>query len=149
MSSFERFIKDSKGAVTIEFTVLVPGFVLLMVFFADTSIVYLTHTEMYNAARDIARRMATHQLETEADVRDYAAGHLLLGGRQYTVDPDFGGVMSVTIAVSVSEAVFFGAFFEPVLGRALVANASVRSETRLTSLGRDYHVEQSSCPVPA
>lgn len=131
MASFDRFIKDSKGAVTIEFTVLVPAFVFLMILFADTSIVYLTHSEMYNAARDIARRMATHELETPADVQAYAAEHLFLGDRLYIVDPDFGGVMSVSISVAVSQAVFFGALFQPVLGRALVATASARSETRL------------------
>jgi len=131
MRRFDRFIEDSKGAVTIEFTVLVPAFVFMMVLFADTSIAYLTHSEMYNAARDIARRMATHELETPAAVQAYAAEHLFLGQRQYTVDPNFGGVMSVSISVGVNQAVFFGAFFKPVLGKALVATASVRSETRL------------------
>lgn len=131
MHRLERFLTDSKGAVTIEFTVLVPAFVFVLILFADTSIVYLTHSEMYNAARDIARRMATHELSTPDAVRNYAAQHLFLGERQYTVNPDFGGVMAVSISVPVSQAVFFGAFFEPILGRALVASASVRSETRL------------------
>ncbi len=131
MRSFDRFIKDSKGAVTIEFTVLVPVFVFLMVFFTDTSVIYLTHSEMYNAARDIARRMATHELETPSDVQEYAAKHLSLGARTYFIEPNFGGVMSVSIAVSVAQATFFGAFFEPIMGKALVATASVRRETRL------------------
>ena len=132
MRSFDRFIKDSKGAVTLEFTVLVPAFVFLMVIFTDTSVVYLTHSEMYNAARDIARRMATHQLQTDTDVRAYAAQTLSLGARTYNVTPDFtNSVMSVTISVSVGQAVFFGAFFEPILGRSLVATASVNTEAWL------------------
>lgn len=131
MLSFDSFIKDSKGAVTVEFTVLVPAFVFLLILFADTSIVYLTHSEMYNAARDIARRMATHELETPSDVQAYAEEHLFLGMRQYAVDPNFGGVMSVSIAVGVNQAVFFGVLFEPILGKTLVATASVRAETRL------------------
>lgn len=131
MNRLEKFLKDSHGAVTIEFTVLVPAFVFLMILFADTSIVYLTHSEMYNAARDIARRMSTHELSTPEAVRTYAAQHLFLGERTYLVIPDFGGVMTVSISVPVSQAVFFGAFFEPVIGRSLVASASVRSETRL------------------
>ncbi len=81
MRSFDRFIKDSKGAVTLEFTVLVPAFVFLMVIFTDTSVVYLTHSEMYNAARDIARRMSTHQLETVSAVLAFAAQTLSLGAR--------------------------------------------------------------------
>ena len=132
MLSFDSFIKDSKGAVTVEFTVLVPAFVFLLILFADTSVVYLTHSEMYNASRDIARRMATHELTTESDVLTYAQEHLFLGSRQYLVDPDFGSVMSVRIEVPISQAVFFGSFFEPVLGRALITTASVRAETKLT-----------------
>ena len=135
MRSFDRFIKDSTGVVTIEFTLLVPAFIFLMVLFTDTSVVYLTHSEMYNVARDIARRMATHELETTSDVRAYAAEHLLLRARDYIVDPDFGSVMSVSIAVSVSHATFFGVLFEPILGKALVATATVRTETRLIEAG--------------
>ena len=131
MLSFDSFIKDRKGAVTVEFTVLVPACVFLLILFADTSIVYLTHSEMYNAARDIARRMATHELETPSDVQAYAEEHLFLGMRQYAVDPNFGSVMSVSIAVGVNQAVFFGVLFEPILGKTLVATASVRAETRL------------------
>ena len=131
MRIFDRFIKDSKGAVTIEFVVLVPAFVFIMVLFVDTSIVYLTHSEMYNAARDIARRMSTHQLETPADVQAYAAEHLSLGERVYIVDPKFGSVVSVSIAVGINQAVIFGALFEPILGKTLVVTASVRRETRL------------------
>ena len=131
MRIFDRFIKDSKGAVTIEFVVLVPAFMFIMVLFVDTSIVYLTHSEMYNAARDIARRMSTHQLETPADVQAYAAEHLSLGARVYIVDPNFGSVMSVSIAVGIDQAVIFGALFEPILGKTLVVTASVRRETRL------------------
>jgi Flp pilus assembly protein TadG len=131
MLSFNRFIKDTKGAVTIEFTVLVPAFVFLMILFVDTSIVYLTHSEMYNAARDVARRMATHELQTESDVQAYTAEHLFLGMRTYTVVPNFGGEMSVSISVSVNQAVFFGVFFEPILGKSLVATASVRREAPL------------------
>lgn len=131
MNGLKRFLRDSRGAVTVEFTVLVPAFVFIMILFVDTSIVYLTHSEMYNSARDIARRMSTHQLETPADVQAYAVQNLTLGARQYVVTPDFGGVMSVSITVSVSDAAFFGAFFQPLLGKALIATASVRSETRL------------------
>ncbi len=56
--------------------------------------------------------------------------------RQYIIAPDFNGsVMSVTIAVSVGQAVFFGTLFEPIMGKALVATATVGSETRLIEAG--------------
>jgi len=133
MRCFDRFIMDTKGAVTIEFTILVPAFVFLMVLFVDVSIIYLTHSEMYNAARDIARRMSTYELETPADVLSYAEEHLALGVRDYSVVPSFDphGVMSVNISVGFDQAVFFGAMFKPILGRGLSATASVRGEKQL------------------
>ena len=39
-------LSDETGAVTIEFTTLVPAFILLLVFFVDASTVYLTRSEM-------------------------------------------------------------------------------------------------------
>lgn len=122
---------DEKGAVTVEFTVLVPFAVFLLVLFADASVIYLTHTEMFNAARDIARRMSTEELKSAQEVRDYAASRLLLGQRHYVVDPTFGGDMRVTVAIEVGDAAIFGVFFKPVLGRTLLASATVRREPML------------------
>ena len=132
MSMISTFLRDDKGAVTVEAAVLLPFFVFLMVFFADASVVYLTHTEMYNSARDIARRMATGELETASEVRDYAEDQLHLGARQYIVDPRFGNSMSVTVAIGFDDAVIFGAFFEPLLGDTLAARAVAQREPQLT-----------------
>lgn len=123
---------DEKGAVTAEFTVLVPFFIFLLVIFADASVIYLTHSEMYNGARDIARRMSTEEIRTEADARDYAAAQLHLGRRTYLVSTEFGGEMRVRIAVPLGEAAIFGYFFSPILGqRHLTADAAMRREPLL------------------
>lgn len=131
MRCMSRFLRDQKGAVTIEFTVLVPIFVLLLVFFADAAVIYMTHSEMFKVARDTARRMSTGQLETASEVEAHAAQHLFLGQRTYTVLANFGGVKRVTVRVPVGEAAIFGAWFKPVLGRTLEASAAMRSEPRL------------------
>lgn len=128
MHGIERFLRDDKGAVTIEFTILVPAFILMLVLFADASIIYQTHSESFNVARDIARRMSTEQLTTPEEVRNYAAEHLFLGQRTYDVDPDFGGEMRVTIIIGLDDATIFGVFFRPILGRELVASATMRRE---------------------
>lgn len=128
MCRITRFFHDDSGAVTIEFTTLVVAFVMMLVFFTDASIIYLTRTEMWNVARDITRRMTTEQLATTDEVRDYAAQHLLIGGRNYVVDPDFGGDMQVRIAVPTIEAAIFGAWFRPVIGDYLVAEVNMRRE---------------------
>lgn len=128
MRSLILFLHDQKGAVTIEFTLFVPLFVMLMVFFADASIIYLTHSEMYNVARDTARRMSTEQLTTEAEVETYAAKHLHLGQRTYLIDPDFEGDMRVRVMLPIGEAAIFGAWFKAIIGNYLIASATMRRE---------------------
>jgi len=122
------FLRDEMGAVTTEFTTLVVAFVMMLVFFTDASIIYLTRTEMWNVARDITRKMSVEQITTVAEVQDYAAQHMLLGGRDYVVDPDFGGEMRVRIAITVGDAAIFGAWFKPVIGDYLVAEVTMRRE---------------------
>lgn len=123
-----RLLRDDRGAVTTEFTVLVPFFISLMVLFADLSVLYLTHTEMFNAAREISRRMATGELQGPADVQAYAASKLFLGVRKYQVDTDFSGEKRVAISVEIQDAAFVGLFLTPLLGRQLVAIASAGRE---------------------
>lgn len=130
-TSIERFLADQKGAVTIEFTVLVPFFIFLMILFVDGSVIYLTHSEMYSTARDVARKMSTRQLTTQQEVLDYAAGTLFLGDRTYFVDADFGGEMRCAITVSIGDAAIFGLFFRPILGKVLVASATMSAEPKI------------------
>jgi Flp pilus assembly protein TadG len=126
--SVGSFLCCDAGAVTTEFTVLVPFFLFLLIFFADGSTVYLTHSEMYTAARDTARRMSTEEITTAEQAREYAAGRLLLGDRTYTVTPDFGGNMTVTISLPIEDAAIFGYFLKPIIGRQLSATSTMRRE---------------------
>ncbi len=128
MRSDFAFLRDEKGAVTIEFVLWVPIFVGLFVFVTDASIIYLTHSEMWSVARDTSRRMTTEQFTTPAQARDYAAAHLFLGSRTYVIDPDFAGDMNVTIAIGLDDAAIFGFFFKPILGKSLVASVTMRKE---------------------
>ncbi len=129
-----RFIRDEKGAVTIEFTVLVPFFILLMVLFVDSAVTWLSHSEMFNAARDISRRMSTGELTTRDEVASYAASHIFLGERTYdliAIDDDGEGNARVTIEVPVVEAAIFGVWFRPLIGQKLVATSVTRNEPPL------------------
>ena len=128
MWSVFTFLRDEKGAVTIEFVLWVPIFVGLLVLVTDASIIYLTHSEMWNVARDTTRRMTPEEITTTAEARDYAAAHLFLGARTYVIDPDFGGDMNVTIAIGLDEAAIFGFFFKSILGQSLVASVTMRRE---------------------
>lgn len=128
MRSILAFLRNDTGAVTIEFVTLVPAFVLLLVFFTDVSIVYLTRTEMWNTARDISRRMSTGQLTTAEQVTDYAASRLFLGQREYTVTADFSASKAVKIEVPTVNAAMFGAWLTPVVGEKLSAYATMTTE---------------------
>ena len=126
-----RFLRDERGAFSVDFTVVVPFFVFLLVLFADATVIYLTHTEMYGAARDISRRIATGELQTDAEVQAYAADRLHLGSRNYYVGLDFANDKTVMIVVNLGDAAIFGYFFRPVLGRELVAASTVGEEPRI------------------
>jgi len=125
-------LRDETGVVTTEFTVLVPFFVFLMVFFADATVIYLTHSEMFNAAREISRRVATGEIQSESDAQWYADNKLMLGARTYNVGIGFSGNdRTVRIGIPLYDAAIFGVFFRPVLGRELVATAVVSEEPRV------------------
>ena len=129
MRSVFTFLRDEKGAVTIEFVLWVPIFVGLFVLVTDASIVYLTHSEMWSVARDTTRRMTTEEITTTAEARDYAAAHLFLGNRTYVIDPDFSTAdLNITIAIGLDDAAIFGFFFKEILGRSLVASVTMRKE---------------------
>ena len=111
------FISDDRGTATIEFVLWVPVYVIILVAVTDASILYLTHTEMWNTARDSARRISVGVMAA-ADAPDRARERLLLSGRTYTVAASDAGPVIVEISVGVGDASVFG-FFKPVLGREL------------------------------
>ena len=128
MRTIFTFLRDETGAVTIEFVLWVPIFIGLFVFVTDASIIYLTHSEMWSAARDTTRRMTTGEITSRAQARDYAAAHLFLSSRTYVIEPKFGGEMNVTLAIGLDGAAIFGFFFKPILGQSLVASVTMRKE---------------------
>ena len=137
MRSLEKFLIDQTGAITIEFTTLVPAFILILVYFIDASMVYLTRSEMYNVARDAARRMSTDELTTPQAVRDYVSQHLHLGDRTYVIDPDFDADMTLTIGIPIGDAAIFGVWFHTFMNtdsfveNVIWARATVRREPLL------------------
>lgn len=131
MCAMKRCFRDETGAVSTEFTVLVPFFVLFLVFFADATVIYLTHSEMFNVAREISRRVSTGELKNLSEVEAYAKANLFLGSREYFVAADFGGEKRATLVIGLYDAAIFGAFFRPILGKELVATAATGEEPRI------------------
>lgn len=121
-----RFLRDEGGSATIEFVLWVPVFVVLLVATTDATILYLSHTEMWNVSRDIARRIAVGDITTDEAVNE-AQKELFLYSRTYRVAAESGIDVVVEIQTNVGDASVFG-FFKPVLGRELSARVVMRRE---------------------
>jgi Flp pilus assembly protein TadG len=121
-----RFLRDEGGSATIEFVLWVPVFVVLLIATTDATILYLSHTEMWNVSRDIARRIAVGDITADEAVTE-AGKELFLYNRGYRVATDVGIDVVVEIQTNVGDASVFG-FFKPVLGRELSARVVMRRE---------------------
>ncbi len=76
----------------------------------DATTIYVTHTEMWNVARDTARRMVTGKVLTEADAEAYALNAMGLRDWPYAVNADYGtnGVVEFTIAIEAGDMSILG-----------------------------------------
>ncbi len=119
-------ISDDRGTATLEFVIWFPVYIIMLVAVTDASVLYLTHTEMWNAARDSARLLSVGAM-TATDVPYRAGEKLLLARRTYTVAASDADPVIVEISINVGDASVFG-FFEPVLGRQLTARVEMMKE---------------------
>ena len=143
MRSVLTFLRDDRGSQTIEFVLWLPIIGALLVIISYASILYTTHTEMWNVARDTARRMTTGLFDDgvtgvmdEAAAEDYAQTQLRLyeflgSGYDVTATEDtVAETMTVVITLGVSDgsfdAGFFGAF--SLVGDTLAARVVMRAE---------------------
>ena len=136
MRGMLAFLRDDRGSQTIEFVLWLPITGALLVIISYASILYTTQTEMWNVARDTARRVTTGVLEVGTPAEDYAQSQLVLYdifGSGYAVtateDPATSTI-TVVITLGVTDgsfdAGFFGAF--SLVGGTLAARVVMRSE---------------------
>jgi Flp pilus assembly protein TadG len=147
MRGILTFLRDDRGSQTIEFVLWLPIIGALLVIISYASILYTTHTEMWNVARDTARRMTTGLFDDgvtgvmdEAAAEDYAQTQLRLyeflgSGYDVTATEDtVAETMTVVITLGVSDgsfdAGFFGAF--SLVGGTLAARVVMRAEPEPT-----------------
>ena len=131
------FLEDETGSETIQFVSFVPLFAFLLVIVTDATFLYLTHSEMWNVARDTARRMAAGQLTNEQEAMDHAAAHLAMFENAYNVSASFdpNTKMGILITVGIADAMIFGAFLGPVLGETIRVQFEMRSEPEISGGG--------------
>ena len=127
----KSFGREERGVITVEFVIWIPVFLIIMAFMADGCVLYLVQADMWNVARDTARRMTTGQLATDQAAHDYAASQLLYPGKPYTVTAKAGADDVVEITIPVKNASVFGvlAAYGSFSGAILDAKVIMRAES--------------------
>lgn len=137
MRGIIEFLKDDSGSETVQFVSFVPLFAGVLVIVTDTSFLYLNQSEIWNVARDTARRMAAGQLTSEQEAIDYASSRMTMFDNHYQVsasyDPDTK--MVVLITVPIAEAMIFGQYLQPIMGQSIGARFEMRSEPEIATGG--------------
>jgi len=77
-SCITRF-KDTRGAVTIEFVLWVPVFILILAITVDAAILFKTQANLWTVARDAGRQMSTG-LYSNSQAEAYANSQFALWG---------------------------------------------------------------------
>ena len=131
-------LRDDRGTMTIEFVLWVPIIMGLLVTAIDATTLYVTHTEMWNVARDTARRMVTGKFSTEAQAEAYAASAMNMRSAPYTISAhyDKNNVVEVTIAIGFSDISIAGYGSPLVLfGTNVAAHVVMRPDPRIPFQG--------------
>lgn len=68
--------QDERGASAVEFAMVLPFLVMLLLGIIQYGSLFLVQTEMNSAARDTARRLSVGEIATEADAESYAVAQL-------------------------------------------------------------------------
>ena len=73
-----RFIKNRKGQATVEFALVLPVFIFLLLGIMEGGRIFAGYLELQNAARDGVRWAAIHTDKTKAEITAYVKGRLTL-----------------------------------------------------------------------
>ena len=122
-----EFLRDERGVETVEFIVWIPFIVFLLVIVTDTSFLYFGQTQMWNVARDTARRLTTGDLTSVTNAETFAENQLGKYGNDYTVTAEEQtGYVRVIVKVPVRQLVPFGLFTQAFLGDDVIARVVMR-----------------------
>ena len=117
---------NGEGTITIEFTLMLPVFIVLLILTVNVASLFLTENDMYNVARDTVRRMSTRELKTAAAAQSYAQSRLYMQSNVYTITPTVGPDMTITITTPIAGAAVYA--IPPFNSGNLTATARMRRE---------------------
>ena len=136
--AFVQLIRDDRASVTIEFVLWIPIITGLLITAIDATTLYVTHTEMWNVARDTARRMVTGRFLTESEAEAYAQNAMNMRQAPYYVRAtyDKNSEVEVIIAISFSDVSIMG-YGSPlvIFGSNVAAHVVMRPDPRIPFKG--------------
>ena len=127
------FFQRQDGATTVEFVVMLPVFIFIVGVAANAGTLFLIQSDMYNTARDAARRISSGELTNLAAVRNYANGRLFVRDNAYTItctpvncSPASKAEGTVQISTPIAGAALFP--IAPFNSGSLVTSVTMRRE---------------------
>lgn len=103
-----RFWRDQRGASALEFALVAPLLIGLLLGIIQYGSLFLLQTRMNDAARDTARRLAVGDLTTEAEAEEHAVAKLADWSATFTAVAELPGPgehdVRVAITVPMAEA---------------------------------------------
>lgn len=84
-SNDPNFTEDESAAVTVEFVLWVPVFVLILAITVDATVLFMTQANLWSISRDTTRLMAARYL-TDAEAKDYARDRMAAWGDDTTIE---------------------------------------------------------------
>lgn len=123
-----KFMRNDKGSVAVEFVLILPIVLIILMGVMQFGAVLYTKSEMINTARETARRMAVAELST-ADAVTLAKNILNDPGTRFTVTatavaPD----VTVLITIPMDDAALGLVFPVDFSGETLSAQVVMRAE---------------------
>lgn len=94
------FEQDTSGAVSVEFVLWVPVFILILLLIADSSMLLLEQTRMWQIANNTSRSVAVGRI-TPDSAPDFAKSQSRFGANYTVIVTTNGGVVVTQIAVPI------------------------------------------------
>ena len=106
--NLRSFLRDDRGAVTVEFMIMLPLFTTFLLLATDASMLFLRQTSLMNVARDTARAVSRYAM-TPAEGQTYAQKAAANGQGAATATVTVqNGAVTVLITTNAQSAAPFG-----------------------------------------
>ncbi len=104
----KRFLRRDDGNATVEFVLWLPLIAGVIVGAFDLNIVLMTQSNMYDVARDTARRVVTGELSSASEAQQYALDRLTYMNFEYGVDVTIGDDVVVDVETYLTNVAVLG-----------------------------------------